>query len=144
MHIITHRYCVLFSWRGALSLWFACRLQSTIINRLSLSVSLDLSRSLSLSLSSLSLSLSLLLSPSLLLTHSEALSLSLSLSLSLPLIHSCTFFQWHQVLQTLCHEWLERYIRLLCFLPLLSFLHCAWHYEFLLSDLENQGLSFRA
>ena len=86
MHIITHRYCVLFSWRGALSLWFACRLQSTIINRLSLSVSLDLSRSLSLSLSlslfslSLSLSLSLLLSPSLLLTHSEALSLSLSLS----------------------------------------------------------------
>ena len=125
----------------ALSLWFACRWQSTIINRLSLSVSLSLSLSLSPSLSLL-LSLSLSLSPSL--SFSPTPKLSLSLSLSLPLIHSWTFFQWHQVLQRLCHEWLERYIRLLCFPPLLSFLHCAWHYEFLLSDWENQGLSFRA
>ena len=78
MHIITHRYCVLFSWRGALSLWFACKLQSTIINRLSLSVSLDLSLSLSPLSLSLSLSFSLPLS-----SPTPKLSLSLSLPLSL-------------------------------------------------------------
>ena len=107
VHIITRRYCVRLSWRGCLSLWFACRLQTRgiIINHLSISRSLPLSNSLSLSLS-LTLSLSLSVSLSLSLTHTHTLSLSrslyalsLSFSLSLPLnTPTGFFFQWCRVI----------------------------------------------